>query len=246
MSDKKKVIFITGSSSGIGFELAKKFLDFGFEIIINSNNIRNLKIASKLLNNCKYFFGDVTNVNSLEKIFHRIKKEYKKIDFLICNFGNSSFNNNHLDFDHAFKNNFFTTVNTISYSLPVLKENKSKIICISSICGVEVIKNAPLGYSIAKSAVNNYVKGISNMLAKKGISINAIAPGNVMFKGSLWEKKIKDNAEKTKKYIKENVPINKFASIDDIFRVSLILLSQESNYITGSTYVVDGGQTKKF
>ena len=202
MSDKKKVIFITGSSSGIGFELAKKFLDLGFEVLINSNHIRNLKKASRFLDNCKYFFGDVTNVKSLEKIFNRIKKEYKKIDFLICNYGNSNFNNNHLDFEHAFKNNFFTTVNTISYSLPILKQNKSKIICISSVCGVEVIKNAPLGYSIAKSAVNNYVKGISNMLAERGISINAIAPGNVMFKGSLWEKKIKDNVTKTKKYIK--------------------------------------------
>ena len=246
MSDKKKVIFITGSSSGIGFELAKKFLDLGFEILINSNNIKNLKKASKFLNNCKYFFGDVTNVKSLEKIFNKIKKKYKKIDFLICNYGNSNFNNNHLDFKHAFKNNFFTTVNTISYSLPILKQKISKIICISSVCGVEVIKNAPLGYSIAKSAVNNYVKGISNMLAEKGISINAIAPGNVMFKGSLWEKKIKNNVTKTKKYIKENVPMNKFASIDDIFRVSLALLSQESNFITGCTYIVDGGQTKKF
>ena len=246
MSDKKKVIFITGSSSGIGFELAKKFLDLGFEIAINSNNITNLKKASKFLNNCKYFLGDVTNIKSLKKIFFQIKREYKKIDFLICNYGNSNFNNNHLDFQYAFKKNFFTTVNTINYSLPILKENKSKIICISSVCGIEIIKNAPLGYSIAKSAVNNYVKGISNILAEKGISINAIAPGNVMFKGSLWEKKIKYNAAKTKKYIKENVPMNKFASIDDIFRVSLMLLSQETNFITGCTYVVDGGQTKKF
>ena len=121
MSDKKKVIFITGSSSGIGFELAKKFLDLGFEIAINSNNIRNLKKASKFLNNCKYFLGDVTNIKSLKKIFFQIKREYKKIDFLICNYGNSNFNNNHLDFEYAFKKNFFTTVNTINYSLPILK-----------------------------------------------------------------------------------------------------------------------------
>jgi 3-oxoacyl-[acyl-carrier protein] reductase len=130
--------------------------------------------------------------------------------------------------------------------LPILIENKSKIICISSVCGIEIIKNAPLGYSIAKSAVNNYVKGISNILAEKGISINAIAPGNVMFKGSLWEKKIKNNLKRTKKYIKENVPINKFASIEDIFGVVRILLLQESNFITGCTYIVDGGQTKRF
>jgi 3-oxoacyl-[acyl-carrier protein] reductase len=243
---KKKIVFITGSSSGIGFELAKKFLNLEFEVIINSNNIKNLKKASKLLNNCKYFFGDLTNANSLKKIFKQIKKKYKKVDFLICNYGNSNFKKNHLDFEHAFEKNFFSTVNTITFSLPILKKNISKIICISSICGVEIIKNSPLGYSIAKSAINNYAKGMSYILAKKGISINTIAPGNVMFKGSLWEKKIKNNSNKTKRFIKENVPINKFASIEDIFGVARILLLQESNFITGCTYVVDGGQTKRF
>ena len=243
---KKKIILITGSSSGIGFELAKKFLDLGLEVIINSNNIINLKKASKLLNNCKYLLGDLTNKKSLQIIFNQIKKKYKKIDFVICNYGNSNFNKNHLDFEHAFEKNFFTAVNTISFALPILKENESKIICISSICGLEIIKNSPLGYSVAKSAINNYVKGMSYILSEKGISINAVAPGNVMFKGSLWDKRLKDNAIKTKKYIKNNVPMNKFASMEDIFGVINVLLSQESNFITGSTYIVDGGQTRKF
>jgi 3-oxoacyl-[acyl-carrier protein] reductase len=243
---KKKIILITGSSSGIGFELAKKFLDLGLEVIINSNNIKNLKKASKFLNNCKYLLGDLTNKKSLQIIFNQIKKKYKKIDFIICNYGNSNFKKNHLDFEHAFEKNFFTAVNTISFALPILKENESKIICISSICGLEIIKNSPLGYSVAKSAINNYVKGMSYILSEKGISINAVAPGNIMFKGSLWDKKLKDNAIKTKKYIKNNVPMNKFASMEDIFGVINVLLSQESNFITGSTYVVDGGQTRKF
>ena len=243
---EKKIIFITGSSSGIGFGLAKKFFDLGFEVIINSNNINNLKRASRLLNNCKYFFGDLTNKRSLEKIFNKIKKEYKKIDFLVCNYGNSNFKKNHLDFEHAFKNNFFTTVNTISLALPILKKDKSKIICISSICGVEVIKNSPLGYSIAKSAVNNYVKGLSCILSENGISINTIVPGNVMFEGSLWYKKIKKNPARVKKYIKENVPMNKFGSLDDIFNMCDFIFSKSSNFVTGSTFIIDGGQTKKF
>ena len=243
---KKKIIFITGSSSGIGFGLAKNFFDLGFEVIINSNNINNLKRASKLLNNCKYFFGDLTNKRSLKKIFNQIKKEYKKIDFVVCNYGNSNFKKNHLDFEHAFKNNFFTTVNTISLALPILKKDKSKIICISSICGVEVIKNSPLGYSIAKSAVNNYVKGLSCILSENGISINTIVPGNVMFEGSLWDKKIKNNPARVKKYIKENVPMNKFGSLDDIFNMCDFIFSKSSNFVTGSTFIIDGGQTKKF
>lgn len=243
---KKNIVFITGSSAGIGFELAKKFLELDCEVIINSSNIKKLKKASKLLNNCKYFYGDLTNKKSLQFIFDKIKKKYKKIDFLICNYGNSNFKKNHLNFEHAFEKNFFTTINTINFALPILKKNKSKIICISSICGIEIIKDSPLGYSIAKAAINNYVKGVSHIFSKKGISVNAVALGNVMFKNSLWERKINNNKIKIMQHIKENVPMNNFASIEDIFRVISVLLFQKSNFITGCTYIVDGGQTKSF
>ena len=61
-----------------------------------------------------------------------------------------------------------------------LKKTHGKIVCISSIAGIENTK-APLTYSVAKSALNTYVKGISQVLAKDDIRINAIAPGNILF-----------------------------------------------------------------
>ena len=183
---KNKNIFITGSSSGIGFGLAKNFLDGGSNVIINSKNKTKLKLASKKLNNCNYYQSDLTKKKSIILMFKKMKKEGKSIDILICNYGNSNFNKNNLDFDHAFEANFFSTINTINYSLPLLNKKSAKIICISSICGVEVIKNAPIGYSIAKSALNNYVKSISFVFGSKNIKINTIAPGNIYFKGSIW------------------------------------------------------------
>ena len=57
---KEKIIFISGSSSGIGYGIAKKFLDLGFKIIINGKNKKNLLKASKSLNNCSYFISDIT------------------------------------------------------------------------------------------------------------------------------------------------------------------------------------------
>ena len=56
-----KKIFISGSSKGIGFGLAKRFNEIGYEVLINSNNIKNLKTASKKLGNCDYYLGDVCN-----------------------------------------------------------------------------------------------------------------------------------------------------------------------------------------
>ena len=127
-----------------------------------------------------------------------------------------------------------------------MKKNKGKIICISSICGIEMIKNAPIGYSLAKSLINNYVKSMSHNLAEKGISINSIAPGNILFDGSVWDKKIKKNKIKTFKYIRSVVPMKKFGTIDDIFDLCIFIENNKSQFASGSTFVLDGAQTKNF
>ena len=241
-----KKIFITGSSRGIGFGLAKKLQDDGHEVMINSNNIKNLRKASKLLNNCNYYLGDVTNIKSVKKIIKKIKIDKNKIDVLICNYGNSAFALNHMQIEHAFKHNFFSTVNVIDEAINILQKDTGKIICISSICGIEVIKNAPIGYSIAKSALNNYVKSMSHYLGNFGISINSIALGNIYFNGSVWHKKIKKNKKKTLEYINSVVPMKKFGDIDDIFELCSFIIKNKSQYTSGSTFILDGGKTKKY
>ena len=119
-----------------------------------------------------------------------------------------------------------------------------KILCISSICGKEYVKGAPVAYSVAKAALNNFVKFQSEILAERSIRINAIAPGNIIFKGSSWEKKIKNNKKKVEKFIDKNVPLKTFGTTEDVSNMSSFLLSEKSKFITGAVFVIDGGQTK--
>ena len=244
MYKNKKTIFISGSSSGIGYHLAKKYKSIGYNIIINGKNISRLKQASISLGKCDYLLGDLTDKKKIEVVINKIKKKYDYIDVLICNLGNSNFEKNNNDFEHALKYNFFSTTNLIDSSTKIFKKNITKIICISSICGEEYVEGAPIGYSIAKSALNFYIKLISNELAKKNITINGIVPGNIIFKGSTWDLKIKNNPIKTRMYIKKNVPINSFGSPNDIFEVCKMISENKSKFITGSLFKVDGGQTK--
>ena len=246
MLSNKKVAFITGSSRGLGYEIAKKLLKENFLVIINSNNLKSLKKSSNYSKNLHFINGDIRTKKENSKIFKQIKSKYKKIDLLICNYGNSDYKKNHLDLEYAITGNLLATHNSIQNSIKLLKNYNSKIICISSICGIEYIEGAPFGYSIAKSALNTMVKLYANLFAEKGISVNAIVPGNMDFKGSLWRKKLKKNRSKTKKYIKKNVPINKFGSIDDIFLLIKAIISNKTQYLTGSILISDGGQTKKF
>ena len=241
---KKKTIFISASSSGIGYHLAKQYNSVGYNVIINGRNISKLKKASESLGKCKYFLGDLTEKKKTKTIIKMIKKQYKYVDVLICNLGNSNYKKNNDNFEHALKYNFFSTTNLIDYSKAILKKDVSKIICISSICGIEYIEGAPIGYSIAKSALNFYIKLISKELANKNITINGIVPGNIIFEGSTWDLKIKQNPIKTKKYIKDNVPMNKFGSAQNIFEICKMLTENTDNFITGSLFKLDGGQTK--
>ena len=239
-----KTVFVTGSSSGIGFNICKKLFKNNFDVILNGNNIDKLKKSSKSLGKSKYYLGDITDLKEVKKIFNAMKKDGIKIDVLICNYGNSNKKNNDTNIHHAFKHNFFSSVNVIQEAITLMNK-KVKIICISSICGNEIIQGAPMGYSVAKSALNSFVKIYSNFLGERG-SINSISLGNIMFPGSLWKKKLKEEPLKTKKYINSNVPTKKFGQIDDVYQICNYLIKQKNNYVTGSNFIIDGGQTRKF
>tara|TARA_X000000368_G_C23009564_1_gene702845 strand:- start:555 stop:1292 length:738 start_codon:yes stop_codon:yes gene_type:complete len=238
----KPKILITGSSSGLGFFLAKEFSNRNYQVILNGRNQKKLKLASKLIQNSDYIHGDMSKSHIVKKNIKILNQRYKSLDVIIANIGNSNFRKNNEDLDFSIKNNLLPTVHLVNNAKSILK-NKSKIICISSICGAEVIQGAPIGYSVAKAALNFYVKSISRDLSKLGIFINAILPGNIIFRGSTWEKKLKKNKYKTLNYINQNVPSKKFGTPEDVFLICEMLCNNNSGFINGSLITVDGGQT---
>ena len=119
---KKKIVFISGSSSGIGFHLAKLFIKKNYTVIINGRNHSKLKRSASQLGNCHYILGDITKENKVKQIVKKIKDEFKYVDLLICNQGNSNYKHNNLNFKFAFENNFFSTINLIANSKKILKK----------------------------------------------------------------------------------------------------------------------------
>ena len=76
--------------------------------------------------------------------------------------------------------------------------------------------------------------------------MNAIAPGNILFKGSTWEKKLKENKNFVNSVLKKNVSLNKLGSTEDVSGIIDFLVKSKSEFINGSIFVVDGGQINKF
>ena len=131
-----------------------------------------LKFAKKSIPNSNFFLCDVTKYKDLKSL----SKKIKSLDILICNVGNSKSvkpgKEKIRDWKKSLDENFFSTINTINFFEKKLIRTKGIIICISSICGLEYIKGAPLTYSVSKSALNTFIRYYSKILGPKCVKLN--------------------------------------------------------------------------
>ena len=241
-------VLVTGSSQGIGKGIVKAFLDQGCTVVSNARSRDSLEESVEGLKNCFSVVGDASDALQANKIIAEAVELIGGIDILICNVGNGTSvtpgEESHEEWQKMFAVNFFSTTNLVEAAMDELKKSKGVVVCVSSICGLEVIPGAPVTYSVAKAALNAYIRGISRPLAKYGVRINGIAPGNILFSGSVWDKKIEKDAPIVTKMLEENVPLNQFGEIEDVTNLAIWLSSPISGFVTGAVYKTDGGQTR--
>ena len=254
---KNKIIFISGSSRGIGKGIAKYLLKSDYSVIINGRDEDTLNKAfnelSQISNDQIFSIrGDITKSNDISMIKTFIERKFGSINHLVCNVGSgkskTGLDESISEFRNMFEINFFNAVMLTKKLLPSIVNNKSKnksITFISSIAGFEYL-DCPISYSCAKSSLNVFSKSLSKTLGPDGIRVNTISPGNIFFEGSTWEEKIIKDKKLTTEYIKNNVPLNKFGSKGDIAQLVQYVISDKSSFITGSNFVIDGGQNNSY
>lgn len=241
-----KVVLVTGSSSGLGLGIAQYLIAEGAKVILNGRNAMPLRKAFKEIGALDYFVADVTRPEEANSLVKRVVEKHLRIDGLVCNVGSGSSvppgEESIGEWERVFAINLYSATNIVEASKEFISKGNGSIVCISSICGLEVIPNAPVTYSAAKAALNAYVKGISRPLGKIGVRINAIAPGNLLFEGSVWQKKIIDNGIAVDKLLQESVTLRKLGKPEDVASMCAYLLTASSDFITGSVITIDGGQ----
>jgi 3-oxoacyl-[acyl-carrier protein] reductase len=233
-----KNILVTGSSKNLGKFISESFAKEGHNVIgfsrSNNKNINHFNYKCNLL-----------NTRNIKKNLLKIKKKFKKIDCLILCAGDSKkYYNKIEDYRYwikSFDSNFFSSTNLIESYLSTFKKKQTKIIIISSIAGIKVTE-APITYSVAKASLNFYSKYKAKELAKYNISLNVLSPGNILMKNNNWDKKLNMNKKKILEYIKKEVPLNKFCDATEIFELCKYL-TLKTNSVTGSNFIVDGGQS---
>ena len=227
MANSEKVVLVSGSTSGIGKAITARFVNDQYIVIQNSRH----EINKKDLLGAQHIKGDVTNYKICLEIIESIKAEYGQLDVLVCNVGNGAdLDTNILPeerWSHFLSSNLLSTSFLVESALALL---------ISSI-------PSDVPVSGSKAALNKYIKSMAYKHANSGIRFNAVSPGNVMFEGSTWHSKIKDNEELVTKFISENVPMGVFIEPEAIADAVLFLASGSSKFTTGVVLNIDGGQS---
>lgn len=241
-----KNVFVSGSTSGIGLSIAKAFISEGCNVIINGRDQEKLeKVCSEL--NSKGLMADLTTPSGQVALENFFKEE--TIDILIANLGSGSSvvpgSENLEEWRRVFDINLFATTSLVEKLYPKIAENKGNIVCVSSICGIEAL-GAPITYSAAKAALNSFVKGFSRFCGLSGVRINAIAPGNILFDGSVWDRKLKEDSKQVKKMLQDSVPLQRLGRPEEVADLACYIASEKASFMTGEVIVLDGGQLRSF
>ena len=180
----KKVVVITGASSGIGEAMAREYAAAGARVVIGARSVGKLQLLAGAIRErggeVAYCGVDVTNPEECKALIDTAVKEFGGIDVLICNAGISMraiFDEVELEVLHRLMDvNFWGTVNCCKYALPYLQSSKGSIVGISSVAGLHGLPGRT-GYSASKYAMTGFLETLRIENLKRGLHVMVACPG---------------------------------------------------------------------
>lgn len=241
---KNKALLITGGDSGIGRAIACLFAKEGANIFIHCLNERDdaeetKSVVEQYGRKCILSYGDLKQYEECEKAVHQALKQFGKIDILINNIA-VQFPENSLEeisceqMETTFRTNFFSYFYMIKALLPRMKKG-NVIINTTSVTAYKGNEHL-IDYASTKGAIVALTRSLSQNLIKKGIRVNAVAPGPV------WTPLIPSSF--TAKQVSQfggQVPMKRVGQPYEIAPAYLYLASSDSSYMTGQVLHPNGG-----
>jgi 3-oxoacyl-[acyl-carrier protein] reductase len=243
MRFQNKIVLVTGSTRGIGKEIAFAFAKEGATaIIIGRTAEATDRVRDEIIDigfAAESFACDVTNLANVTEIVNKILDKHKRVDILVNNAGitkdNLLLRMSEDDFQSVIDINLRGVFNcTKIVARAMLKEKAGRIINISSIIGITG-NVGQANYAASKAGIIGFTKSVARELASRGITANAVAPGYIQTDMTAQMK------SQVQEEILKRIPLGKLGTAQDVAGVCLFLASEQASYITGQTLIVDGG-----
>lgn len=239
---QKKTVIVTGASRGIGLGIAKRFAVAGLNVLVVSRSLQDAcKVAEEMGANAMGFAADVSQPDDCKAMVAAAVERFGSVDVLAANAGifpSASLADMTVeDFDHVMHTNLRSTFLSTQAVMPVMqKQGFGRIILTSSITGPITGFPGWSHYGASKAGQLGFMRTAAIELARSGITINAVMPGNILTEG------LEGMGEEYAAQMAASIPLGRLGKVEDIANAVLFFASHEAGYITGQTIVVDGGQ----
>jgi 3-oxoacyl-[acyl-carrier protein] reductase len=244
---KGKSVIVTGASMGIGKGIARVFAGHGAKVLIVARHLNEAEAAARELGSggaaVSAFAADVTRLSDMEAMAKAAVGRHGGLDVLCANAG--IFPQAKIEemspesWDDVMNTNLKGAFLSVKACVPYLKDSSQpRIIITSSITGPVTGYPGWTHYGATKAGQLGFMRTACIELAKYGITVNAVMPGNIVTEG------LQGLGAEYLKTMAASIPLKRLGSVDDIGHAAAFLASREAAYITGQTIIVDGGQVQ--
>jgi len=241
-----KVALVTAGTKGIGLGIARALAVEGVRVAVAARTDADVKRIAAELHGVGVA-GDLLTEAGCRNAVTETEKALGPIDILINNLGvragSSWADTGPLEFEAAFAGNAVVSVRMTQLVVPgMIQRGWGRVVVISSVWGRES-GGAP-AYNAAKAAENSFVTSMAREVASKGVTVNGIAPGSILFDGGGWHRRQQADPERIAEMVRREMPLGRFGAVDEVAGVVAFVCSQQASLINGALIAVDGGQSR--
>ena len=238
-----RCVVVTGASKGIGKGIAQIFARHGARVLVVARTVTEVRAAAEEIGgDTQAFAADVSDWSACQAMAAAAVSAFGGIDILCANAG--IYPQAHIEqmdpgeWDTVLGTNLKGSFLSLKACLPWLKQStQGRVILTSSITGPLTGFPGWSHYAASKAGPLGFMRTASIELARYGITVNAVLPGNIATEGLV------DLGEEYRQSMAVAIPLKRLGSVEDVGNAVLFFASHEAGYITGQTIVVDGGQT---
>ena len=251
-----KVAIVTGGSRGLGLAAATALVAEGAHVMVCARGADALKRAADGMQGTAasgarvaHVAADVSSDAGARTVIEAAIAAFGRIDVLVNNVGLGKGadleTTTDAEWQEAFDQTLFPAIRMSRLAVPHMRtQGGGAIVIVSSIFGRE--SGGRMTYNAVKAAEISLTKSLAQQLAKDQIRVVSIAPGSILFEGGSWWKRQQADPQGIAQFIKQELPFGRFGSPEEVGAAIAFLASPKASWISGTTVVVDGCQSRMF
>jgi 3-oxoacyl-[acyl-carrier protein] reductase len=253
---RDKVAIITGSSRGLGLASAKALAAEGCRVTLCGRTESTLQGAAREVasiaggdDRVLAVRADLTQADGVQRVLDDTVQRFGGLDVLVNNIGlgrgGGLLETSDAEWQEAFDQTLLPAVRASRLAVPhMARRGGGSIIIIASVFGREA--GGRMTYNAIKAAEISLAKSLAQQLASANIRVNSVSPGSILFEGGSWWKRQQENPAAIAEFVKRELPFGRFGRADEVGDVVAFLASSRASWISGTSIVVDGCQSRAF